>query len=148
MQQIRGGEAGHRRDGREDERFDEQLTDDPPAARAERMPHGDLRLARRGARVDQRPDVRARHDQDEENRQVSGRQADPRPPMKASRAPGTTSTAPYATTPGRRCWWVRGDEAAARSVSAAISACACIRVAPGASLPNTWTADTLERRVP
>ena len=63
----------------EHQRFHEQLRDDAPAAGAEREAHGDLRVARRRPRVDQRADVRARHGEHEQDRQVRDRELEPGP---------------------------------------------------------------------
>ena len=54
----------------EDQRFDEELRDDPPAAGAERVTDRDLGVAGGRPRVDQRPDVHAGDDQHQQDRQV------------------------------------------------------------------------------
>ena len=67
---MRRREPDQRGDRRQHQRFDEQLGDDPVARRAERRPHRDLGVASRGARVDQRADVGAGDEEDEEDRHV------------------------------------------------------------------------------
>src|SRR5690606_15563880 len=57
-------------------RFDEDLTDDAAAARAEREPGSELGLTRDRASVDENRDVRARrHQEQSDEKQYSGRLA-------------------------------------------------------------------------
>src|SRR5688572_2998010 len=67
---MRRGQSDGCGDGREDERFDEQLSDDAAAARTKRGSHGNLRFARGGPGIDQGPDRGTRDQEGEQNRQV------------------------------------------------------------------------------
>ena len=69
--QDQQGDTGGR--GRQHERLDEQLPDDPRAAAAEGVARGELLLPRDGARVVQDRDVRARRQQQQDEREARQR---------------------------------------------------------------------------
>ena len=66
---LREHEAGRRGHRGEQQRFDQELTHQPPAAGAERQAHGDLGAPVRGAREQQAGDVGAGDEQHEAHRE-------------------------------------------------------------------------------
>ena len=75
--QLRQQHARQRRDRREQQRFGEELSDNPAAVRTEGRPDRELVLARRAARQQQVGDIDARNQ--EHGKHGSGEQADRRP---------------------------------------------------------------------
>ena len=104
-------EADHRGHAAEHQRLGEQLHDDPAAARAERAPHDELALARRGPREQQQGDVAAdEHEQHAARRRRSRRRC--RRPRPTGREKNSLA---YGVTRGCRCSCVAGCSIAARA---------------------------------